>query len=120
MATRITEQYVDGEGLKYFRDDAPTVEMGSWGEKKDPLGPKSHLDVHNKVDSDHRASRVKFTTRANLNSSRGQGAMNRSPPPATYRAEQTTQLGERSDAMAEEMKATVPTLSGTGTLEETD
>jgi hypothetical protein len=67
MAVKITEYYFEFGGVKYFRENAHNVEMGSYGEKKDPLGPKAHLDVQNKVNSEYLESRVKYNTETNIN-----------------------------------------------------
>jgi len=67
MATSITEHYFEFGGMKYFRENAHNVEMASYGEKKDPIGPKAYLDVQNKVQSEYLASRVKFNTRTTIN-----------------------------------------------------
>ena len=67
MATRITEHYFEFGGMKYFRENAHNVEMCSYGEKKDPIGPKGYLDVQNKVQAEHLEGRVKFNTRTGIN-----------------------------------------------------
>ena len=67
METKITEHYFEFGGVKYFRENAHNVEIGSYGEKKDPIGPKAHLDVQNKVKSEHLINRVKYNTHTNTN-----------------------------------------------------
>jgi hypothetical protein len=67
MATRITEHYLEFGGMKYFRKNAHNVEMGSYGEKKTPIGSQAYLDVQNKVKSEHLEGRVKFNTRTGIN-----------------------------------------------------
>ncbi|HTS61028.1 MAG TPA: hypothetical protein VMH28_03335 [Candidatus Acidoferrales bacterium] len=39
------KHYFEYENLKYFRDDAHDTTLGAFGEKKDPIGAASHLDV---------------------------------------------------------------------------
>lgn len=67
MATKVTEHYLEFGGMKYFRENAHNVEMCSYGEKKDPLGPRAYLDVQNKIKSEHLEGRVKFNTRTGIN-----------------------------------------------------
>jgi hypothetical protein len=38
------------------------VQIGGYGEKKDPIGAQAYLDVQNQVKSEHLAGRVKFNT----------------------------------------------------------
>lgn len=64
METKITKDYFQFGVNKYFRGNAHLVEIGTFGEKKDPIGPKAYLDPQAKVASDHLASRVEYTTRA--------------------------------------------------------
>lgn len=59
MATKIAEHYFEYGTLKYFRGNAHLVEIGSYGEKKDPIGPQAYLDPQAKVKSEHLESRVK-------------------------------------------------------------
>jgi hypothetical protein len=66
MSVKITNHYFEFGGLKYFRENAQNVELGSYGEKKDPIGPSSHLDVENRVSRGYLVGRVKFNTRARI------------------------------------------------------
>ncbi len=58
MATHITDNYFKFGTLKYFRGNAHLVEIGTYGEKKDPIGPKAYVDPENKVKREHLVNRV--------------------------------------------------------------
>lgn len=58
MATKITDNYFKFGTLKYFRGNAHLVEIGTYGEKKDPIGAKAYLDPQNKVKREHLVNRV--------------------------------------------------------------
>ena len=47
---------------KYFRQNALNIRLGSFGEKKDPIGPQGYIDVQNSVDPDFVAQRVKYNS----------------------------------------------------------
>ncbi|RMF32078.1 MAG: hypothetical protein D6752_00910 [Candidatus Nitrosothermus koennekii] len=57
--TKIASHFFKYNNLKYFRDGAENIEMCSFGEKKDPLGPKSYLSVEGKVARKHLEGRIK-------------------------------------------------------------
>ncbi|MBM4255171.1 MAG: hypothetical protein FJ147_04655 [Deltaproteobacteria bacterium] len=59
MATKVTEHYLEFGGMKYFRENAHNVEMCSYGEKKDPIGPRVYLDVQNKIKPEYLEGRVR-------------------------------------------------------------
>lgn len=59
MGAPVTKHYFEHNGRKYFRGNAENVEIGSYGEKKDPIGPDAYLAVQNKVKHEHLAGRVK-------------------------------------------------------------
>jgi hypothetical protein len=59
IMTSITKDYFEHDGRKYFRGNAENVEICSYGEKKDPIGPDAYLDVQNKVKSEYLTNRVK-------------------------------------------------------------
>jgi hypothetical protein len=67
METKITEHFFEYGGAKYFRENAHNVDLGSYGEKKDPVGARAYLDVQSNVKSEHLASRVKYNTTAVVN-----------------------------------------------------
>lgn len=67
MGTKITDHAFEFGSVKYFRDNAHNVEMGSFGEKKDPVGAKAQLDVEDKVMSTILDSRVKYNTTTTIN-----------------------------------------------------
>lgn len=62
MATKITEHYFEFGTVKYFRGKAENVEIASYGERKDPIGPRSYLEVQNKVKSEYLEGRVRYIT----------------------------------------------------------
>jgi hypothetical protein len=58
MSTKITDDYFDYGSHKYFRGNAHILQIGSFGEKKDPIGAKSYIDPQNKVMGKILAERV--------------------------------------------------------------
>lgn len=58
MTTKITDNYFEFGTQKYFRGNAHLVEIGTYGEKKDPIGAKAYLDPQNKVAREHLVNRV--------------------------------------------------------------
>ena len=66
METKVTEHYFKFGGDKYFRQNAHNVDIGSYGEKKDPVGANAYLDVQAKVKADYLASRVRYNTTADI------------------------------------------------------
>ena len=58
MSTKITDSYFEYGTLKYFRGNAHMLQIGSYGEKKDPVGAKSHIDPQDKVNGKFLAGRV--------------------------------------------------------------
>jgi hypothetical protein len=58
MATKVTDNYFEYGGLKYFRGNAHLVEIATYGEKKDPIGAKAYIDPQNKVLREHLVNRV--------------------------------------------------------------
>jgi hypothetical protein len=62
METKVTEHYFQYETNKYFRGNAHSLRMGSFGEKKDPIGAKAYLDVQGTIKPEYLASRVKYNT----------------------------------------------------------
>jgi hypothetical protein len=49
METKVTKWAFKYGGMKFFRGEAYRVRIGTYGEKKDPLGPKAYLDVESHV-----------------------------------------------------------------------
>jgi hypothetical protein len=58
MATKITDNYFEFGVNKYFRGNAHLVEIGTYGEKKDPIGAKAYIDPQSKVKREHLVDRV--------------------------------------------------------------
>jgi hypothetical protein len=67
MGTKIKEHSFEFNSVKYFRDNAHNVDLGSFGEKKDPIGAKAQLDVEDTVMAVILDSYVKFNTTATIN-----------------------------------------------------
>ncbi len=67
MATKINKHYFEFGTQKYFRGNAHLLEMGTYGEKKDPIGAKAYVDPQAKVKSKHLDNRVKYGTRVKIN-----------------------------------------------------
>lgn len=62
METKITKHHFEYGTVKYFRGKAENVQIGSYGEKKDPIGAQAYLEVQSKVKVDHLKDRVKYVT----------------------------------------------------------
>ena len=60
MGTKITDHYFEYNEKKYFRGGAEDVLIGSYGKKRDPIGPNSHLEVQTEVKADYLVSRVEY------------------------------------------------------------
>jgi hypothetical protein len=58
MSTKITTNYFEFGVHKYFRGNAHLVELGTYGEKKDPIGAKAYIDPQNKVKREYLVNRV--------------------------------------------------------------
>ena len=58
MATKITDNYFEFGVNQYFRGNAHLVEIGTYGEKKDPVGAKAYLDPQSKVQREHLVNRI--------------------------------------------------------------
>lgn len=59
MDSRITKHFFEHGTMKYFRGNAHQIELGTYGQKKDPLGAKAYLAPQDKVKAEHLASRLK-------------------------------------------------------------
>ncbi|BET67812.1 hypothetical protein ASA1KI_27300 [Opitutales bacterium ASA1] len=57
--SKITKHYFEHNNRKYFRGNAENVELCSYGEKKDPIGPNAYLDVENRIQRELVAPKVK-------------------------------------------------------------
>ena len=60
MGTKITDHYFEYNEKNYFRGGAEDVVIGSYGKKRDPIGPNSHLEVQTEVKSDYLVTRVEY------------------------------------------------------------
>lgn len=58
--TKITKHFFEHNNRKYFRGNADSVELCSYGEKKDPIGADAYLDVQNIIKRDLVAPKVNF------------------------------------------------------------
>jgi hypothetical protein len=58
MTTKVTENFFEFGNLKYFRGNAHLLELGSFGEKKDPIGAKAYVDPQGRVQRSHLANRA--------------------------------------------------------------
>src|SRR5687767_4926382 len=67
IQTKVTEHYFEFANRKYFKENAHNVQLGSYGEKKDPIGARAYIDVQSKVKADALAGKVKFNTTADIN-----------------------------------------------------
>lgn len=56
--TKIKDHYFEYENMKYFRDNASALKLGTYGEKKDPVGTKSYVDPHANVQAEYLTSEV--------------------------------------------------------------
>jgi hypothetical protein len=66
MATKITDNYFEFGNQKYFRGNAHLVQIGTHGEKKDPIGARAYLDPQSMVRSEYLDSRVQTGTVATV------------------------------------------------------
>lgn len=66
MAIKITDNVFEFGNQKYFRGNAHLIQMGTYGEKKDPIGARSYVDPQSKVQSEILAGRVKPGTIATI------------------------------------------------------
>lgn len=55
---KVTEHFFDYGGHKYFRVNAHLVELGTYGEKKDPLGVKAYIDPQNDIRREYLVDKV--------------------------------------------------------------
>lgn len=66
IAPKFTKHYVEYDNMKYFRENAHIVELGSYGEKKDPAGARAYLDKRANIKSDALAGNIKFVTSVDI------------------------------------------------------
>ncbi len=60
MTVKIDDHFFKHGSLKYFRGNAHLLEIATYGEKKNPIGPKAYLDPQNKVRREHLVDRVRM------------------------------------------------------------
>lgn len=53
MSIKINKHFFQYGALKYFRTNAHLIELGTYGEKKDPIGAKAYLDPDGKIKASH-------------------------------------------------------------------
>jgi hypothetical protein len=58
VSINITENAFEYGTQKYFRGNAHLVELGTFGEKKDPIGAKAYVDPYDRVKADYLTDRV--------------------------------------------------------------
>lgn len=58
MTTKVTDNFFQLGTLKYFRGNAHLLELGTFGEKKDPIGARAYIDPQGRVQRSHLASRA--------------------------------------------------------------
>ena len=56
--TKIKDHYFEYENMKYFRDNASALKLGTYGEKKDPAGAKSQVDRQGNIQVEYLTSEV--------------------------------------------------------------
>ncbi len=62
----ITNHAFKFSNIKYFRSKAEDVQIGSYGEKKDPIGAMAYLACEGKVTAPNLAGKVQYKGRANI------------------------------------------------------
>lgn len=68
--TNITRNVFRHGSMRYFRGDAEDVVLGSYGEKKNPIGAKAFLAVEGRVKRDFLEDRIDYVTTADIDWSR--------------------------------------------------
>ena len=66
MSTKVTKNFFEYGNMKYFRGNAHLVSIGTYGEKKDPIGARAYLEPEDDVSREHLESRVKYGTRVKV------------------------------------------------------
>lgn len=62
MATKVTDNFFEYGTVKYFRGKAENIQIGCFGDKRDPIGNKAWLDVEGPVKAEYLTGRVRFVT----------------------------------------------------------
>lgn len=62
MSAKINEHFFEYNKLKYFRGNAHLLELGSYGEKKDPIGARAYVDPQGRVRREHLVPRAVSST----------------------------------------------------------
>jgi hypothetical protein len=66
LEPKFTQHFFEYDNMKFFRENAFSVQLGSYGEKKDPAGARAYLDVHAKVKTETVAEYVRYTTAVDI------------------------------------------------------
>jgi len=66
MATKLTDNYFQFGQVKYFRGKAENIKMGAFGDKEDPAGSKSHVEVFGVIKPEYLDSRVDYITTTSI------------------------------------------------------
>ena len=56
---KLTKHMIEINGMKYFRGNAHLVNLGTCGEKKDPIGPKAYLDPQRNINKDKIEAKIR-------------------------------------------------------------
>ncbi|ACQ81610.1 hypothetical protein Bcav_3368 [Beutenbergia cavernae DSM 12333] len=70
METRVGKHVFVYGTQRYFRGNAPAVTLGSWGEKKDPIGAKAYLAAEGRIAPSLLRGHVRRINRARIDWSR--------------------------------------------------
>lgn len=65
-STKVAKHFLKHDNIKYFRSNASSIQLGSFGRKKDPVGAMAYLSVHNQVDAQHMVGRARYMGRSTI------------------------------------------------------
>lgn len=67
MGTKITDNYFEYEGAKFFRRNAYGLDLGSYGEKKDSAFAPGFLEEHGTIKAEYLAKRAEVNAPVGIN-----------------------------------------------------
>jgi hypothetical protein len=67
MGTKVTDNCFEYEGQKYFRRNAHTLDLGSYGEKKDSAFAPGFLEEHGTIKDEHLTPRIEVGEAVSIN-----------------------------------------------------